>query len=401
MKKRFLKRIRTVLLLAAAWAAVFAANSALHRRAYEQLLAGETPAAMSRLYFVIPFEPVFFIHRGAMGRKELARAFRETGSLISSRQAWTLKTPGPVMSSPAGAGGAVYVGNNGDQLLKIDAEKHEIIWKYETGGDVETRPLVAPNGKVYVAAHDGLHAVDAETGEGRLLHAIRWAESSPAYATGVIFVGTDDLRMLALDAESGDVKWSFRAAGPVESSPAVSGGRVFFGCNKGELYSLNAETGEKEWQKKVGGRIEGRPLVMNGTVYTGTTEEKVHAFDAGTGALRWERNLGGSIVSSAAGEGDIVVVGTLGGQVFGLGTNDGSVKWTFKNAGPVEADPAIHDGVVYVGTHYGFLHAFNLKTGKRLWSFLAGWDIDESSPLIHEGRAYFGAMDGRIYSLNI
>lgn len=399
MLRRFLRRTRMVILLAAAWAAVYYANTELHRRAYEQLLAGNLETALASLRFVVTVEPNFFLHRGAMGRKAMERAFREAAGELSSRRARVLVAAGPLMSSPAADGNAIYVGDNGDFLMKIDADSFKVLWKYKTGGDIETQPLVAPDGKVYVAAHDGLHVVDPEMGKGRLLYPIRWGESSPAYATGTIFVGTDSGQLLALDAGSGALKWAAAAAGPVESSPAVSGGRVFFGCNKGVLYAVDAESGLGEWEKLAGGRIEGRPLVMGDSVFVGTTEGKAYSFDVNNGGERWERNLGGSIQGSAAGADGIVAFGTMRGDVFGLDVNNGSVLWVFRRAGPVEAGLTIDGGTVYATTHYGFLHAVDLKTGKRLRSFLAGWDVDESAPLVHDGRVYFGAMDGRFYSV--
>lgn len=52
------------------------------------------------------------------------------------------------------------------------------------------------------------------------------------------------------------VKWKFKTGRVVEawfSSPSVSGGVIYFGSDDGYLYALNAQTGELKWKFKTGG----------------------------------------------------------------------------------------------------------------------------------------------------
>jgi len=109
----------------------------------------------------------------------------------------------------------------------------------------------------------------------------------------------------------------------------------------------------------------------------------------------------GSIEGGAAGMDDIVVVGTKLGAVYAFDERNGKTLWTYHGTGWVKSNPTIYKGAVYVGSHYGFLTALDLRTGRRLWRFLAGWDFDESIPLIHEGRLFIGNMDKRVYALKI
>jgi len=53
--------------------------------------------------------------------------------------------------------------------------------------------------------------------------------SSPAVAGGVVYVGSLDNWLYALDAETGQEKWRFKTDGEVYSSPAVAGGMVYVG----------------------------------------------------------------------------------------------------------------------------------------------------------------------------
>jgi len=65
---------------------------------------------------------------------------------------WKCKTPFYVMSSPAVAGGVVYVGS-GMYIYALDAETGAVKWKYKTGDSVYSSPAVS-NGVVYVGSTD-------------------------------------------------------------------------------------------------------------------------------------------------------------------------------------------------------------------------------------------------------
>ncbi len=45
--------------------------------------------------------------------------------------------------------------------------------------------------------------------------------------------------MYALDATTGDVRWSYRTGNEIFSSPVVSGNIVYIGSEDGKLYALN------------------------------------------------------------------------------------------------------------------------------------------------------------------
>src|ERR1044071_1637529 len=72
--------------------------------------------------------------------------------------------------------------------------------------------------------------------------------SSPALANGVLYVGSDDHMLYALDAETGTQKWKFKTGSRVTSSPAVASGTVFFGSFDGIFYAVDAATGQLKWK---------------------------------------------------------------------------------------------------------------------------------------------------------
>src|SRR5687768_14739862 len=54
---------------------------------------------------------------------------------------WTLKTKGPVKSSPAIEGTQVFVGSNDEHVYSADLNTGRKLWEFKTGGPVESSPL--------------------------------------------------------------------------------------------------------------------------------------------------------------------------------------------------------------------------------------------------------------------
>lgn len=89
--------------------------------------------------------------------------------------------------------------------------------------------------------------------------------SSPAVVHGVVYVGSEDGSVYALNAATGARLWSF-PRGTVRSSPAVVHGVVFIGSDDGNVYALNAATGARLWRFWTGVAIESAPAVVHGVV---------------------------------------------------------------------------------------------------------------------------------------
>jgi outer membrane protein assembly factor BamB len=160
----------------------------------------------------------------------------------------------------------------------------------------------------------------------------RWAagtggavRSSPAVANGVVYVGSDDERVYALNATTGAVEWATgtgllgNPGGVVRSSPAVANGVVYVGSDDDNVYALNATTGAVEWATRTGGAVRSSPAVANGVVYVGSDDEKVYALNATTGAVEWSTSSGGAVRSSPAVANGAIYVGSDDNKVYAFG----------------------------------------------------------------------------------
>ena len=120
-------------------------------------------------------------------------------------------------------------------------------------------------------------------------------------ANGVVYVGSGDTNVYALNATTGALQWSYRTGDLVASSPAVANGIVYIGSDDDNVYALNSSTGALMWKYTTGLDVGSSPAVANGVVYIGSGDTNVYALNATTGALLWQyTTLGNSIGSSPA-----------------------------------------------------------------------------------------------------
>jgi len=105
----------------------------------------------------------------------------------------------------------------------------------------------------------------------------------PVTASGRVFVAArDEHTIYALDADTGDVDWSFTAGARIDSPPTLYKGQVLFGCTDGYLYCVTFEKGELDWrfraapaerrimiedQLESAWPVNGSVLVVNDVVY--------------------------------------------------------------------------------------------------------------------------------------
>jgi outer membrane protein assembly factor BamB len=268
-----------------------------------------------------------------------------------------------------------------------------LLWKYSTGDEVRSCPAIV-DGVVYFGSNDGnLHALDAYTGEGIWnFTAGNGIQSSPAVVDGIVYAGSWDHNVYAVDADDGSLVWNYTTGDAVISSPAVAHGNVYIGSFDGSLYALDAVTGSLAWQYPTAGpRIASSPAIHDSVVYVGSEDGNLYALNALTGSLLWNYTAGGWVGSSPALADGTVYFGSDDGNVYALNASDGSLIWNYTTGDMVRSSPAVSEGVVYVGSFDGYVYALNASTGAVLWSYVTGDDI-YSSPAVANGIVYIGSL---------
>lgn len=139
----------------------------------------------------------------------------------------------------------------------------------------------------------------------------------PVVSGGLVCFGSSvDCRIYALDAGTGQEKWTYFTDGPVRFAPAVWKDRLFAVSDDGYLYCLAVRDGRLLWKRRGGPNPEmvlgndrlvsrwparGGPVVREGVVYFGAglwPSEGIYlyAVDAATGKTLWVNDSSGSLV---------------------------------------------------------------------------------------------------------
>jgi outer membrane protein assembly factor BamB len=128
---------------------------------------------------------------------------------------------GAIVGSPAISENKVlYIGSFGSQMVAINAQNGDIIWKTPTDG---------------------------------------WVWSGPALKDNVVYFGDLNTSFYALNAEDGSTLWKFQTDGPVVGTPLLTEDAIYFGTETGTLYCLDYQ-GNVKWSKLIDAKIYQSPV---------------------------------------------------------------------------------------------------------------------------------------------
>ncbi len=236
----------------------------------------------------------------------------------SGRIAWTQQTKGRVRSSPRVAHDHVFVGSDDGKVYAMNVLNGRQLWAFDTGAPVRCRPAVT-NDMVIVGCESGEIFGISLSGQRKWSYRTRGAIYSSPYVDpneGVVYFGSSDHFIYALDANSGVSSWRVRTTGPIIGSPVESKGLLYFGSTDGNIYALNAQTSREKWKYSAGTPIVSSPIVHKGAVYFGGTDNYFYCLDADNGKERWKFKTEGAITGGAAVTNDLIITGSLDHKAY-------------------------------------------------------------------------------------
>jgi polyvinyl alcohol dehydrogenase (cytochrome) len=201
-------------------------------------------------------------------------------------QSWSLEVSGPVTGAPAVVGDVVYTMSSG-ATYALDARSGRILWQNSLVGGTSS-PTYSDGMLFLNAANSVVHALDAATGEERWSavidpHPAAAGYSSPVVVDRFVIVGSASIEealvsegatfrggVVAFDRSSGAELWRFYTADP-----------PFNGCAVWSTVSVDLQA--------------GLVFASTGNTYTGPESaplsDAIFALDLTTGALRWAHQL--------------------------------------------------------------------------------------------------------------
>lgn len=238
----------------------------------------------------------------------------------------------------------------------------------------------------------------------------------PDAARQVLYVGSRDGSLLALDQASGKIVWEVPLGGAVSSElvlttlpepDAAPNGILLVGTDNGELAAVDVASRRVRWRYRTDGKIRAAPVVVEGVVYFVNSRDQLYALDVRTGDWRWQYeqelqtdftvngHAGLTYVpnvvtpgapsedapapASAGGdEPGTIYTGFDNGKVVAIGAASGEALWIASVAPAdggdfVDCDSTpLHDperGVVVVAGQSTGVHALAASSGALVWKF--------------------------------
>jgi outer membrane protein assembly factor BamB len=246
--------------------------------------------------------------------------------------------------------------------------------------------------------YDPKHTGYSESPDLKEFHQVQWqfktgekVFSSPVIAQGILYCGSDDSCLYAINPATGLQLWKFITGGAVRSTPSVSAGHVYFGSYDGKFYALDALTGYLIWSFQTDGEHMRRKQGLFG--WTPSTMMMDDFFDF--------------MLSSPVADDSSVYFGSGDGNIYALWKSSGLVKWSYKTGDVVHSSPALAQGKIICGSFDGYLYCLDATTGTELWKFKSGIDPSgmmmgiQASPMIYDSTVYIGCRDANFYAVNI
>jgi len=355
-----------------------------------------------------------------------------TGNLV-----WKYKGPGTMLfpGNPTVADGKVYVtsGQNatygeeigGSEFVCLNAHTGEVVWKLPIEAYAPRESVAVAYGKLFLIPGDVTTAVDAYSGSEYIAKGQVWA-----FGNALSPVSDGAWPMFRRDAVRSSIGtggpsnltlvWKYMTAGAVMSSPSIENGILYIGSQDKKIYAIDAWSGIKVWDFTTLGTIESSAAVANGKVFVGSDDGYVYSLDAYNGKLLWKKYVGGDLPktsgaavmlrSSPAVVGNRVFIGSVNGNIYALNTDNGATIWTFETRGPITSSPTIADGAVYITSEepeVGVLYKLDADGGGLIWQkslayeqqFTGGSDM-LGTPTVAKGMVFASANLRTYYGIN-
>ena len=244
--------------------------------------------------------------------------------------------------------GRIFVGSHGGDVVSVDCDTGQVIWKTILDSRVEAGVAYGEsNGLVYVPTY---FALDVEH-------------------TGKVTSVRNRGKLVAIVAATGNVAWEYSCKGEIKASPTVLDEYLLFGAYDRTLYVLQKHSGEKHASVALRGDVRASPVALNGNMICIATT---------AGSLEFLSTETWQIL-----------------RVFGVGEN-----------APVFATPALDEkrnSLVYTAVN-GCVECLSIAELPRrppaMWSFQCQKALF-TSPTIIGDRVLFGGHDGTFRAVHL
>lgn len=283
------------------------------------------------------------------------------------------------------------------------------------GGDTGSTHGPVRLGKTLIAVTGRfLHGVDVN-GKIKWSFLTEWDDHPhglPSACSDLVIFNSLEGKVLALDAETGNLQWKRSIGGDLNWPPAFGGGRVFVVKHErrpaGSVIDvLEAKSGEFVWSRKLPGYLG--PLVeWNGQLYAAGPSQYgkdplVVALDASSGDTHWS-----AVIWTAEFVPPVVAAGSVylstSSGLVALDAESGGTQWSVDFFEGSKSAPAVVCGKMYVRTSDHGVCCIDSETRRVDWRYAVNSKLSDyrhpSSPIVVDGVVYCDLGDLHIHAVD-
>jgi outer membrane protein assembly factor BamB len=348
---------------------------------------------------------------------------------------WRLGLGGPVYAPVALYGDMAYVGNADGVMYAVDTRGGNVAWSFTAGRPIHGEATVTADAVFFASDNGRLYRLNRASGkeiwryeldDGRTERVLPnpfvfdydHIAPQPVLADGVLYVGSADGCVHAVDATRSERIWRFQSEGKVRSSVALHRDTVVFGTVGKRIHQLDRATGRERWRSETSGAVTSTPVFAGEHFIVGDRGSHLTAWIPGRKEPIWRQPYWGSWIESSAvidagtgyiGSGDLFVVSAFD-------PTNGRNLWRTHVGGWVVQRPAVTERCVYAAVsgarrrpkHFieqaAGLTALDRRSGRIVWHWPAPvtpgafWFGMSAAPVVVGGQILCGALDGSLYS---
>ncbi len=312
----------------------------------------------------------------------------------------------------------------------------DVLWRQEVGIQAWLNNPVISGNRVYVGSaglrrgspdqRDGVYSVSLRDGTLLWRHGADNDVNGVAFSEGTVVATGDQGEVWALDADDGSPNWVFRKEDDLFfTNPLIVDGLVFVGSSEGTLFALDLESGLLQWSAEFDSALRGGAASDGEAVYAAGEAGDVRAFGL-DGQEFWREKLSFATLTSETLTarvfatptivGDHVVISYVRDDVYpvpalmALDRYTGSIRWEASDPnrlkegwGNLRSSPAVvGDVLVFGDPAFAGLAAVGVEDGKARWSIGGGKHcIDQwPSPVLAGETIVLPQADGGVYGFD-
>ena len=348
---------------------------------------------------------------------------------------WRTKLGAPIYAAAAVRDGVAYVGTTGGVFQAVRVADGTLAWTFSAGRAVHGEAL-ATTDHVYFACDNGfLYKLERaggkevwryDLGDAQVARVLAhpavfeydYLGPRPLLAGGIVYVGSGDGALHAVDAATGTRRFRYDAGGKVRVGAVLHDGHVIVASMGGRVAAVDAATGAEKWARELKAAITTAPAFVGSRLLVGTRGSVLYALNADTGETLWRDLFWGSWVESqAVGADGMLYIGSSDlRRVSAIDPHDGRIAWRTDVFGSPWGRPALAGRRLYIGAvgtepyavrHLGSLVAIDRDGGRIAWR----WPVPAmpgalqtgfaASPVIDGDTLVIGGLDGTLYGFGL